>query len=627
MFYTAKEDLNELLKNVDKGELQLPEFQRDFVWNDEDVRNLIASVAKGFPIGALLTLESGGNVQFKPRLLTGVDPVNKKPTEYLLDGQQRMTSLYQATFKEKPVRTKSTSGKIIERYYYLDIRKAVEEDRSFEEIIIGVPGDKKIRSNFGKTILLDLSTQEDEFEKDLFPLNKIFDNRNWFYDWRDYWRDKERDVNDLEQKFVRDGIVDTINRYEMPIIKLKKENTREAICLVFEKVNVGGKKLDAFELITAIYASDNFNLREDWRGNPKTNKIGRRDRIIGTKHKFNVLTKLASTDFLQACTLLHTREKRLNKAKEGYKGKDLPKVSCTRDALLALPLEAYNKYADIVEQGFRETGAFLNEQKIVWHKDVPYPPLIVGLAAAFAILGKKERSAADKEKLAKWFWSVTLGELYGSTTESRLARDVPELVDWIKNNGNIPRSLNEALFQQNRLKSLRSRQSAAYKGIHALIMKQGCRDFISGREADIMTYYDDKIDIHHIFPVDWCKKEGIDPKIFNSIINKTPLSAQSNKSIGSKAPSKYLKTIEDKHGLSQAQLDSILKSHLIEPEYLRNDNFDSFFNDRMEKLANLISNTMYNNVVKETGANETEYEPDNFDDLVEETMWNNQENE
>lgn len=75
MFDTTKEDLKDILRKAHEGRLQLPDFQRDYVWGDEDVRSLIASIAKGFPVGALLTLESGGEVRFKPRLLAGVPQV------------------------------------------------------------------------------------------------------------------------------------------------------------------------------------------------------------------------------------------------------------------------------------------------------------------------------------------------------------------------------------------------------------------------------------------------------------------------------------------------------------------------------------------------------------------------
>lgn len=617
MFDTTKEDLKDILRKVHEGRLQLPDFQRDYVWGDVDVQSLIASIAKGFPVGALLTLESGGDVKFRPRTLAGVPASNGgPPAELLLDGQQRMTSLYQATYSKAPVRTRTVRGTDVERFYYLDIQAAVAAGAELEEAIHSIPADKTVRTDFGKTIVRDLRTRELEFEQDFFPLNEVFDSRTWFYDWRDYWRAKGRDVSDLDRIFVR-GVVEAIERYKMPVIRLDRSNSREAICLVFEKVNVGGKKLDAFELVTAIYASDEFNLREDWSGTPNNGAVpGRRAAMIGTDsgYRRDVLAQVASTDFLQACTLLHTREVRRQRALDGYQHKELPQVSCKRDAVLALPLSSYRRYADAVQAGFVEAAAFLNERKIIWHRDVPYPPQLVGLAAVFAILDREARNAAAKEKLAQWFWSVTMGELYGSSTESRLARDVPELIDWIRGEGPRPRSLDEAIFQRDRLRSLRTRISAAYKGLHALVMQHGCRDFITGRGADVMTFFNDRIDIHHVFPQSWCKKQGIPASTFDSIVNKTPLSKLSNISIGGDAPSVYLRRIEQKQGLTSAMLDEILRTHLIDPAHLRADDFEAFFEARSQALAALVGSAMGKAVVEERGENEVELEaPDPAD--------------
>ena len=174
MFDTTKDDLKEVLRKVGNGKLQLPDFQRDYVWGEEDVRSLIASIAKGFPVGALLTLETGGEVHFKPRLLTGVKPQDVAPAELLLDGQQRMTSLYQSMFSTAPVKSRNAKGLDVERYFYLDIQKAIENQAGFEEAIVGVPKDRVVRTDFGKTVVLDLSSPDKEFEKDMFPLNQVF---------------------------------------------------------------------------------------------------------------------------------------------------------------------------------------------------------------------------------------------------------------------------------------------------------------------------------------------------------------------------------------------------------------------------------------------------------------------
>jgi uncharacterized protein with ParB-like and HNH nuclease domain len=160
MFDSSKLDLKTILADIDTGKLQLPEFQRSYVWNDSDVRSLIASVAKGYPVGALLTLQAGGEVKFKPRLIEGVPAKKIEPGELLLDGQQRMTSLYQVFFASEPVRTKDDKKQTIDRYYYLDIKKCLELNADIGDAIVPVSGDRTTRKNFGKEIDLDLRTQE-----------------------------------------------------------------------------------------------------------------------------------------------------------------------------------------------------------------------------------------------------------------------------------------------------------------------------------------------------------------------------------------------------------------------------------------------------------------------------------
>lgn len=88
--------LKDLLKDASKGVLQLPDFQRSWVWDEDRIKSLIASVSRGFPVGALMTLETGGDVDFKPRPVEGAPKSAEtvRPDVLLLDGQQRITSLY-----------------------------------------------------------------------------------------------------------------------------------------------------------------------------------------------------------------------------------------------------------------------------------------------------------------------------------------------------------------------------------------------------------------------------------------------------------------------------------------------------------------------------------------------------
>ncbi|MBT9158373.1 MAG: hypothetical protein DDT36_01379 [Firmicutes bacterium] len=123
-------------------------------------------------------------------------------------------------------------------------------------------------------------------------------------------------------------------------------------------------------------------------------------------------------------------------------------------------------------------------------------------------------------------------------------------------------------------------------------MKEGAKDFRSGQNFDHTVFFSDNIDIHHIFPRDWCKKQNIKSDFFDSIINKTPLSYRTNRIIGGSAPSEYLAKLqrgdETTPSIERERLDVYLRSHLIDPSLLRSDEFYPFMADRQKRLLALI---------------------------------------
>ncbi len=140
--------------------------------------------------------------------------------------------------------------------------------------------------------------------------------------------------------------------------------------------------------------------------------------------------------------------------------------------------------------------------------------------------------------------------------------------------------------------TLRTRNSAAYKGLHALQMKQGARDFKTGQPIDVHAYMEDAIDIHHIFPRRWCEKHGIRTELADCIVNKTALDAHTNRHIGGRAPSDYVSRIETSDGVERGVLDGFLRSHDISPTALRGDDFGQFFDRRFESLLRHVASAM-----------------------------------
>ena len=650
--------LSNILTEIGTGRIQLPDFQRDWRWDDYRIRSLLASVSQAFPIGAVLTLAVGGKNSLKPRPIEGVEDA-ETPNTLILDGQQRLTALFQSLKSEQGAYTLNAKGKPITRYYYLDMEKCLNDEIDREKAVLSCRENRRVQREHGE--IIDIASPEMEYKNSMFPVNKIFDSDDWGDEYKDYWQ-QDPSKRELFNTFNRE-VIGCFKQYNLPIIHLLENTPREAVCLIFEKVNTRGVTLTIFELLTASFAIDNFQLREDW------------DKRLKRMSKHPVLGNLDSTDFLRALTLLFTNAN--------------PKIStanCTRRSILQLKAADYKKWADITEDGFVQAAKFLNDLKIFRAKDVPYQTQLIALAAiladvnsAYELALRAEEKAALKdavyevfdaglsqeqvlqqvqglrqvlltsdaldmdhtqveervtliatlieerqeqgetteeeskeevkkaykaqqdkdEKIPHWYWCGVFGEMYAGAADTQIANDFSEVTSWLREEIDLPSTVREANFQSNRLLEVQTRASAVYKGVYALLMPNGCRDFLTGSPIDEQISSDSSIDIHHIFPRDWCRNQGIEPNVFNSIINKTALSASTNRKIGGRAPSQYLQEIQEESTIDKVKMDEILTSHLISADALQADDFQSFFEARKEALLDTIAKAMGKKVVRE----------------------------
>ena len=564
---TNDRPISELMISINKGAIQLPDFQRGWVWEDGRIKTLIASITNNYPVGAAMFLEYGNdNIRFKYRVIEGVTATDVIPTELILDGQQRLTSIYSSLYSRNAVHTRTDKGKKIFRYYYIDIKKACDPNCDRVDAIFSVPETRIITSNFGRNIELDLSDRTKEFENKMFPLNLILDfpeEQNWqneYYAFYNYNQEIIKEFTEFNKKIIMQTL-----QYKIPVISLGKDTPKEAVCQVFENVNTGGVSLTVFELVTAIFAMDDFELRKDWEERKAKYFDG------------DLLSCITATDFLTACTLLSTYKKGGT-------------VSCKKKDVLNLSLKDYNNFADALSEGFVEAEKILQEERVFSNKDLPYSTQLIPLAALCTLLsnGNRIKVTNIKNKIRQWYWCGVFGELYGGANETRYVNDVVGVMNWIENNGNVPKTIQESYFNPTRLLTLQSRQSAAYKGIMALILKNHCKDFISGREMDFTVYKSENIDIHHIFPRSYCEKNNLSKEKWNSVVNKTPISYSTNREIGGVAPSEYLKKIEEKGQVDYNSLNDYLQTHLIDVSAARSNDFEKHIVLRAKLLLDAI---------------------------------------
>lgn len=564
---TNDRQISELMKSIGSGNAQLPDFQRGWVWDDNRIKSLIASITSNYPVGAAMFLEYGNvNIRFKYRVIEGSPSKNEIPSELILDGQQRLTSIYSSLYSQNPVHTRTDKGKDIQRYYYIDIEKALNPNVDRVESIVSVPENRMVTSNFGRKIELDLSTPDKEYEHKMFPLNIILDNSKTFLWMQGFIQHFNNDSAITQQWMEFQGkIVMSVTLYKMPVILLDKSTPKEAVCQVFENVNTGGVSLTVFELVTAIFAMDDFELRKDWEDRKKRYFNGDLSSVI------------SETDFLTACTLLSTYKKGGT-------------VSCKKKDVLNLSLDEYKKYSDALAAGFVEAEKILQEERIFSSKDLPYTTQLIPLAVLCTLLANenKIKVANIKNKIKRWFWCGVFGEMYGGANETRYALDVNGVMDWIADDTKLPRTIQESYFNPTRLLGLQSRLSAAYKGIMALILKNHCQDFISGREMDFTVFKAENIDIHHIFPASFCEKQKYNKTLWNSVVNKTPITYSTNREIGGVAPSVYLAKIENSGKVTPPELKKYVSSHWVDMTCCKNDDFYGHIISRAKKILSAI---------------------------------------
>ncbi|MBD2090680.1 DUF262 domain-containing protein [Microcoleus sp. FACHB-1515] len=579
-FDITKECLPDFLSQIRQGIIQIPDLQRSFCWEDSFVRKLLANVSRAWPFGAVLLLETGNaQSRFKSRLVEGVQLLQAPdPTKLILDGQQRLTTLSMALAPDQPVAIRDKkSARISKHWYYIDIAKALDPHCDRQAAILSLP-ESRIKSGFGEKGTIDCSSRNREYELGLFPSGMMFHYSAWRSGYCKFWHyatDKLEVIDRFEQEIIK-----KYEHYHIPVILLRPVLPKAAVCELFEDTNTQSMSLNFFELVTSSYAGEDFSIRDDWE--QRSQRLSRHP----------VLSQVRNTDFLQAVTLTASVSRRRQAIAQGVNAVEkLPGVGCGRVEVLKLELEDYQRWAEPVAKGFEEAARFLYGLKIVDAADIAYAIQLVALVCVLVQLGEWNSRDSIRQKLEQWFWSGLFGEMYTGAHEHQATKDALEVPAWILADGSMPNTIADSSFSLSRLQSVRRRHGAVFRGLSVLLRRHGAIDLASGELLMDVKAFDDPIESHHLFPVAYSRQHGIGEPLYNSLVNRTPLSFATNRLIGGKAPSAYLAKLEQ-HGISRQRLDTILESHWINPTSLWHDDFDSFFALRSQALLQLVGQAM-----------------------------------
>ena len=234
-------DLERLLSGIHSGTVVLPEFQRDFRWGTSDVTSLLATVLAGWPLGSLLVIPQSAGRKFATRRFAEAPPPTKPAEWVVLDGQQRLTSLYHALY--------GLGENVYSVRLDLDPSDPVEGLEQAIEVMPRRTWDRRY------------SSAQRQYASNRVPVSVLREAAD-FFAWRDEATNSEASRDELAKLYRR--VLSGLQLYSVPAVVVDEDLPTQAIARVFERVNRQGMPLTTFDLMVAITYEEGFNLRTAW---------------------------------------------------------------------------------------------------------------------------------------------------------------------------------------------------------------------------------------------------------------------------------------------------------------------------------------------------------------------------
>jgi hypothetical protein len=587
--------VEELLKLVNQGDYAIPHFQRGFEWRPRMVGDLIQSIIQNYYTGLLLLWElnqnQANNDQWDP--VWGAN-LSGNPTHAILDGQQRLSSLYYALYNPK---NKFPNRK---SYYafYIDLVQILNQDfdngvgykfftyyRSWENF----HGEKDRWTKTGKVPLNILSVNHPT------ETNKSFIDSREFYDWSiEFLENHSQNLSrDIVPHDIRD-IFNSILKYQFVYYPLNSDRDIHDICNIFARVNEKGMKLSTFDLLNAFLYPKGVELRKDLWENLDKKLLKNVDSNMS-----EYLLKLISLVKQNYCSSkylynLIPEEKTIRKDKEGNKHevvfvssgdefKRLWHISCRH---------AEKARETIMNTGEADFGAIKTDY-------IPNTTMIPVLGALLWIFEGDVDKPLFKNYLQKWYWSAAFSEDYSGSSDTVMAKDFRDWKLWLDTKAPIERikKINREYIQEVDFKTIR-KGSSRYNVILCLLALNNASDFFKNRQIGSGDYSNSRINDHHIFP---SKVNGLvtaKSRYFretkDTIVNRTLLFDETNGKIKNKKPSEYLDEIIKKYNDKQ-KAKVIFKRHFITESaynFLKNDDYDQFILEREKAIKEHLINKL-----------------------------------
>ncbi len=562
-----KKKLIAQMDSIRRGNLVVPQFQRTFVWDYNDVVDFLVSLFKGYFVGTFLFERCDSDsipFDFRPIEGTNLRKEDCRPEFMILDGQQRITTLHYVLFAPKEISLKNTKYPY---RFFIDLKKLLDDN--IEDAIFG-EREKDSSKYYDKTY---------QHKNMIVPFTVLIDYKSWdgwLDKYEDYLRQEENSEEfDSYREKTRPVLKERMSKFfdtEIPVIEIPKVNNDDEqgiseVCAIFEKMNSTGVKLSVFDLLTARLYKYGIDLHSLWEE---------------TVDNYDLVEDFSNRDsypygifILRIIALMRNLEVKakilINLSPVNFEDDWRIASEYTQKALKRL--QATNN------DGF---GVFENK----W---LPYPPVIPVLAAFLAYLdSNNEYQNTGYKLLKKWYWGTVFGERYQSAVETKTAYDYKYLVRALETNdldNPLFKEINDSVLDNPNFSLISVyRISSIYKGVMNLLAINGARDF---RLLDSIEFHE--LDDHHIFPKIFLSKqrdvEGnrrYNEQQINTIVNRTLISGSTNRKISGKSPSSYIRDDEI------IKDSGVLYNHFISQEAIKSmelDNYEKFLEERNKLIV------------------------------------------
>ncbi|KZE42903.1 GmrSD restriction endonuclease domain-containing protein [Microbacterium sp. T32] len=473
--------IRKVLEQVQNGQLRIPAFQRGFVWDADRVAYLMDSIHKGYPFGALILWRTKEQLKIERQLGPFKIPDREAdfPVDYVLDGQQRLTSIFGV--------------------FQTEIETELHEDDAWTKVYYDFQAEKDVQES---QFLVLPDDQVDPARH--FPIGSFFDVSGFRAATEGLSAPQLEEIDRVQAVF---------KEADIPVQMIETDD-RAKVAIVFERVNRMGVELDIFQLLSAWTWSEEFDLQDKFAD------------LAEDLKPFGFAAVGEDSNLLLRCCSAVIGGDATSSGLLGLNG-----------------AEVRDRFDEITNGIKGAVDFLRSNLKVEKLDNLPYPTLIVPLAVYFAAPNAKSVKVTNdqRDELVRWFWRACFSRRFSAGVLRNLSRDVAEVLALRKSGtpgiANIPWSVDRELFTESRFTA----GSVATKTFILMLAQYDPLSFVSGSPValgDVLRHYNRK-EFHHINPQKFLKGQGRDIADVNRLANFAIISASDNKTLGGTAPSGY----------------------------------------------------------------------------------------